>query len=154
MRILFVFPFLLFLLLMGCVSPALPSSQSNGSISRVCFENDSCVGVEVADTPELRAQGLMFRESLAADAGMLFAFEDSSIHGFWMKNTKIPLDMIWIDESFRVVDVQSAVPCLRDPCLVYVPMEDSRYVVELSAGQAQVRGIVKGTRVTFESEPA
>ena len=100
------------------------------------------VAVEVASDPDTRARGLMFRTSVPEGRGMLFLFTESGVHSFWMKNTLVPLDIIWIDERGLVVDVQAHVPpCEADPCPSYEPAGDSRYVLELGAGQAERHGV-------------
>jgi len=91
--------------------------------------------VEVADTPETLARGLMFRDSLAKNEGMLFVFPDVGIHSFWMKNTKIPLDIAWISADKIVVDIQSMMPCETDPCPSFVPQKEALYALEVPAGQ-------------------
>ena len=73
-------------------------------------------------TPEEQAQGLMFRESLTENTGMLFPFPDKGVHRFWMKNTMIPLDMIWMDADGKVIFVSADTPpCKADPCPSYGP---------------------------------
>lgn len=89
--------------------------------------------METATTPEQRQQGLMFREYLDAQAGMLFVFEYDAPYAFWMKNTKMSLDIIWIDSEWRVVDSTTALPCEDDPCPSYYPRADARYVLEINA---------------------
>ena len=74
-----------------CFSGCFVSEQE-----KVCFQ-DNCFNVELVATPGERAKGLMFRRSLGYKQGMLFVFEDESIHSFWMKNTFIPLDIIWLN---------------------------------------------------------
>ncbi len=90
--------------------------------------------VEVADTQAEREQGLMYRESMKADEGMLFVFQENDQHNFWMKNTLIPLDMVWISEDKKVVDVQAAEPCTQMPCTIYKPAGKSSYVLEVLQG--------------------
>lgn len=92
---------------------------------------DRVFSVEIADEHKERRQGLMFRESLAKDAGMLFVFEKTAIYPFWMKNTLIPLYMIWISEDLTVVDMQRAVPCKTETCPQYVPSGMAKYVLEI-----------------------
>ena len=102
--------------------------------------------VELALSNPQMEQGLMFRHSLAADAGMLFDFKSPIPVTMWMKNTLIPLDMVFLDASLRVVDVhERAVPLSLDPIAAKVP---ARYVIELNGGTAARLGIKSGDRVT------
>lgn len=104
----------------------------------VCF-NDVCKMMEVAVTPAQRQFGLMEREYLPADRGMLFAFPVDGRYSFWMKNTWIPLDMIWLDHTKEVVYIERHVPpCETDMCPSYGPDMPTRYVVEVAAGQADL----------------
>lgn len=106
------------------------------------------VAVEVASDPDTRARGLMYRPQLAEGRGMLFLFPGIGRYSFWMKDTLIPLDIIWIDEDGRVVDVQDNVPpCRGDPCPSYEPAGDARTVLELGAGQAEQHGVRPGTAI-------
>lgn len=88
--------------------------------------------VEIVDTPKLRRQGLMNREYLAEDEGMLFVFEHTAVYPFWMKNTLIPLQIIWINEEGLVVDAHNAVPCKTEVCPNYVPQAEAKYVLEIA----------------------
>jgi uncharacterized membrane protein (UPF0127 family) len=118
---------------------------------RVVFPNGFAVAVEIAATPELRAQGLMFRDHLNPASGMLFFFPENGVYDFWMKNTLIPLDMIWIDEGRKIVHIKSDVPpCRADPCPSYDPAVEARYVLEVAAGEAGKRGFRVGDVVRFE----
>jgi uncharacterized membrane protein (UPF0127 family) len=93
----------------------------------------------------------MYRSSLSPDRGMLFIFPETDVHSFWMKNTLVPLDIIWIDESLEIVHVERDVPpCKADPCASYPPKRPAKFVLELAAGQASSRGIGEGDRVTIE----
>jgi uncharacterized membrane protein (UPF0127 family) len=113
-----------------------PADLSLSLDSVVCKE-DRCVIVEIADTPALRQQGLMFRKELSDDMGMRFVFERSGKYPFWMKNTLIPLDMLRVDEQMRVVEIVTAQPCTADPCPSYGGTEFARYVLEINAGRAK-----------------
>lgn len=105
----------------------------------VSFENKS-FQVELAQTDEERQQWLMNREFLDEDRWMLFIFPNEWIHSFRMKNTLIPLDMIRInaiDWESRVVDIQTAQPCVTDECEIYKPAWDSLFVLEINAWLAE-----------------
>jgi uncharacterized membrane protein (UPF0127 family) len=103
------------------------------------------VRVEIAATPSARAKGLMYRTALADGEGMLFVFDETKDHGFWMKNTFIPLDMIFIDEQLVVAGVhEHAVP--QSTKTVSIGKE-SRYVLEVPGGWAARHGIAAGARV-------
>ncbi len=106
------------------------------------------VQVEVADTDAARTRGLMWREHLADGAGMLFIFPDVEERAFWMQNTLISLDMLFLDEAWRVVGILEAVPPLnREPRSVGKP---SRYVLEVPAGWVAKKGIRVGAVVRAE----
>ena len=89
--------------------------------------------VELAITPEQRETGLMNRTNLPERSGMVFVFEQEDIYKFWMKNTLIPLDMIWLSSGMQVVDVQEAIPCTTPDalCTIYTPKAPATYVVEI-----------------------
>lgn len=106
------------------------------NLSEICFE-ETCWNVEVADTPESRALGLMFRESLSENSGMWFVFPETGIYSFWMKNTLIPLDIIWINSEFEVVFIANAVPCEEDPCKGYNFEVPAKYILEVNSGTAE-----------------
>ncbi|RMD66362.1 DUF192 domain-containing protein [Candidatus Pacearchaeota archaeon] len=123
----------------------------NFSEARVCFHSSNCLNVALARTPEQRRKGLMFVESLPRNAGMLFVFERSAKHGFWMKNTLLALDIIWINSSLDVVDFKTAEPCKSEQCKIYYPNSEAKYVVEASAGFAAKANLKLGdkARVIF-----
>lgn len=101
--------------------------------------------VEVARTQSERQNGLMYRTNLASDEGMLFLMDDDSTHPFWMKNTPLSLDLIFIDRNFEVVDVHhQATPYSEEAIYSKRPYF---YVVEINGGIAQSRGIRAGTPV-------
>ncbi len=107
--------------------------------------------VEVMVNDQDRAMGLMFRPSLPQDRGMLFVFQRPDFHGFWMKNCRFPIDMVWLDEQKRVVHVAEAVPpCKSDPCPSYEPLRQALYVLELNAGQARREKAAVGSLLRFE----
>ncbi len=109
------------------------------------------VAVELARTDAERSRGLMHRASLADEAGMLFLFDETAEHGFWMKDTLIPLDMIFIGDDGRIVGVvERAAPRSTESRSVGAP---SRYVLEVNGGWTRARGVKAGDRVRFENVP-
>lgn len=108
-------------------------------------------GVEIAQTAAERTRGLMFRESMSQDQGMFFVFDDDTVRNFWMKNTLIPLDMIFVDKDGKVVSVSENVqPCKEKNsalCPSYSSILPARYVLEINAGLAQLHHIQTGSRM-------
>src|SRR4026209_1381366 len=104
--------------------------------------------VEVADTPAKRTMGLQYRKELGSDRGMIFLFPAESPQTFWMKNTPIPLDMIFIDHERKIVGIiEQTVPFSLDTRSVGVP---SQFVLEINGGLAKRHGIQTGDRVRFD----
>lgn len=118
--------------------------------------NGQNVKVEIARTPAQRSKGLMFREYLGEDSGMLFIFDTEAKHSFWMANTKIPLDIIWISRDGIIVDISANTPpCtetgnLRAMCKTYPPKQKALYVLEVNGGWTQRYGIQIGDSVVFK----
>jgi uncharacterized membrane protein (UPF0127 family) len=111
--------------------------------------------VEIAATPAEQAHGLMDRTSMPADHGMLFVFPQAQPLTFWMKDTLIPLDMLFFDEAHRLVTVRADVPpCEADPCPTYASTAPARYVLELNAGTAAKLDLRKGDVITFSDVPS
>nr|WP_255494786.1 DUF192 domain-containing protein [Luteibacter sp. Sphag1AF] len=109
---------------------------------------------EFATDDASREHGLMDRKHLAPDHGMLFVFPDDEPRSFWMKNTLIPLDILYFDGSRRLVSMQLNVPpCQADPCAVYPSTGNARYVLELAAGTASGLALKPGDTFTIEGEP-
>ncbi|MCX8021875.1 MAG: DUF192 domain-containing protein [Syntrophorhabdaceae bacterium] len=107
--------------------------------------------VELATTPEEHARGLMFRRSLCDSCGMLFIFEGEELRSFWMKNTYIPLDMIFIDAHLKVVHIEkNAKPLDERPIPSVKP---SKYVLEIKGGKTKKCGITVGGAVKFSNIP-
>ena len=151
------FPLLALLALSTCrASPPSPAAtDAPAAAPRIIMDSPSgrsaSVRVEVASTDTARERGLMLREKLGADDGMLFVFPEISDHVFWMKNTFIPLDMIFIEkdgEGGAVVGVvANAEPMTTTPRGVGAP---SRFVLEVNGGWSAAHGLARGDRVRFE----
>lgn len=107
--------------------------------------------VEIADTPATWERGLMERPSLAPDAGMLFVFPEVAPRAFWMMNTLIPLDMLFISAERRIINIQEqAVPCVPPrQCPTYQSTAPAQYVLEIPGGRARALAIVAGDTVHF-----
>ena len=107
--------------------------------------------VEIADTPAKREMGLQYRRELAADRGMIFLFPLESQQSFWMKNTPIPLDMIFISSDQKIVGIiERTVPFSLDALSVTAP---SQFVLEIKGGLSRSRNIGVGDAVHFERMP-
>lgn len=107
------------------------------------------VNAEVADTPAKSTQGLMYRKHLGEFKGMLFFFPIEQELTFWMKNTLIPLDIIFIDSNNTIVKIHQAEPCKSDPCTKYSSGNPSVYVLEVNKGFAEKYNIEEGYKVTI-----
>lgn len=116
---------------------------------------EATVTVEIAGTSSARETGLMYRKYLASDTGMLFIFPNESHHSFWMKNTFIPLDIIWISADKKIVYIEENVqPCkkfspMQDTCPTLSPSQNSLYVLEVNAGWADKNEVRVGDMVAF-----
>ena len=107
--------------------------------------------VDIADTRDKQALGLMFRESMAADHGMLFIFPAEAPRSFWMKNTRIPLDIMYFDEDFKLVSISADTPpCRVSRCPSYPSTAPAKYVLELNAGTASELGVGVGDRLVVD----
>lgn len=117
--------------------------------NQVCFESH-CFEVEIVKEEEELRRGLQGRSVLAENTGMLFIFPAGGRRSFWMKETLIPLDIIWMDYRRKVVTIaHNAPPCREDPCAVYVPQGDALYVLEVNGGLARRLGIDVGDAAKF-----
>ena len=107
--------------------------------------------VEIADSDEERARGLMFRDSMPDERGMLFIHDVEEPQAYWMKNTRIPLDILYFDNARKLVSQQRDVPActLGDGCPPYPSNAPARYVLELNAGQAEAMGLKDGAVLKF-----
>lgn len=108
--------------------------------------------VELAVDHPARMRGLMFREELPQDRGMLFVFEREQPLAFWMKNTLIPLDILYFDDSLRLVSISADTPPCRTPyCPNYPSARPARYVLELNAGQARALQLKPGAVLRIDT---
>jgi len=123
--------------------------DKRSEITEVCFDK-KCYNIETANTPIEREKGLMFRESLDKNSGMLFKFDDSDPHYFWMKNTLINLDLIGINEDLIIQDLKENLkPCSMSSCPSF-EIKGSRYVLEVNAGVIKDQELYLGQKVTLK----
>jgi len=123
-----------------------PSSKQ-GLGSEVCYK-EHCFSVELAKTLEERTNGLMFRKSLAENQGMLFVFGNEGNYPFWMENTMIPLDIIWIDKNQKVVFISADnKPCVVKKCPLITPGVKAKYVLEINAGLSKKIDLKTGDKL-------
>ena len=108
----------------------------------------SVVDIEVSDNNPRRARGLMYRKSLPADAGMLFVFDREEIQGFWMKNTYIPLDMLFVNADNEIITIHANTAPLKE--WNYASTQPALYVVEVNAGYCARKQITEGDKIIFE----
>ncbi|HEY3198737.1 MAG TPA: DUF192 domain-containing protein [Nitrospirales bacterium] len=128
-----------------------PRTSGKSDLITVVYPNGTRIQAELADTEEKRARGLMFREHLARDRGMLFIFSEPGQWSFWMKNTKVPLDILWLDHKKKIVDLAENIPgCVGDPCLQYQPAQEATYVLEVSAGTVGRQKLARGMQLSFD----
>lgn len=145
----FVFIIIFILMLVFVIKNNLNNSNSLKE-NKICI-NDYCFDVEIAKTQEERTRGLMYRESLDQDKGMLFIFDQEKEHSFWMKDTLIPLDIIWINKDMEIVYIEKNVQlCKEDPCERYKSDKPTKYVLELNAGQTDKANIKIGDRLLWK----
>ncbi len=114
----------------------------------IAGQENPVIFAEIADNDETRARGLMFRESLGPDEGMLFIFNDSQIRNFWMKDTYISLDIIFIDADKQIINIaENTTP--RITTRTYSSTAPAMYVLEVNAGRSQELGLTINTQLEF-----
>jgi hypothetical protein len=126
-------------------------AQAAGPRQKITFMPSGATALaECAETTAERARGLMFRTSMGEREAMLFSFEAPALQTFWMYHTRIPLTVIFIDDNFRIVDMQDMTPCpSEDPgaCPIYTSRLKARHAIEVNQGFAAKYGIKVGDRI-------
>jgi hypothetical protein len=124
--------------------------QEKGVIKKACYK-DHCFEVEVAKSKKEKRTGLMGKETLAENKGMIFLYSKPGIHSFWMKNTLVPLDIIWLDKNQHVIYIKhNAQPCENGDCPSFGPDRPAKYVLEIQGGEAEKIGLEKGDKLHFK----
>lgn len=130
-------------------SKTIPQSNVMQTRQHTVYYGEHRLYVELATDPQSREQGLMYRTEMASDAGMLFIFETPSVLSFWMKNTYIPLDIIFLDANLRVVAVhENTTPNqINETYASFVP---AKYALETNAGWVQNSGLTEGDTLVIK----
>lgn len=124
--------------------------SQNENNKKVCFK-ENCYSVEIANTQEQREKGLMFREKIEKNQGMLFINESEGIYPVWMKNMNFPLDIVWLDKDMKTVYIyKNAQPCANE-CQNIVPDKMAQYIVEINAGEADKNKVKTGDILIFKN---
>jgi len=142
-----------------------PSSDANSDTDETSFRKDGSltffhtdgspeeiIEIEIADTEEARRRGLMFRQELGYNRGMLFIFERTSTGGFWMKDTPLPLDIMFIDEDSTIINIARRTTPFSEENIY--PDRPRLYVVEVRGGFAAMHGIEAGMTIDWTRDPA
>lgn len=140
-----ILPNFALLLLAATLCTACASEQSSVTLAGHSYS------VAIADDTAEQTRGLMFVEQMPEDHGMLFIFPDSQPRSFWMRNTLIPLDIIYFDADLRLVSIsKNARPCKTSRCDHYPSSGPAKYVLELNAGHADQLGLQVGDVLTLQ----
>ncbi len=138
---------LIFILLLSVFSFAYAEKLT----TKVCIKG-TCVVAEIADDDYKRQMGLMYRESLKEDDGMLFVFKEEDKYAFWMKNMLIPLDIIWISKDLKIVDISTNVLPCRKSCDDIIPKQAVKYVLEVNSGFVNRHKLNLGDKVFLDTK--
>ena len=124
-----------------------PFAALDGETRTLTLDEERFV-IELASTANSRQRGLMGRATLAAHRGMLFLYAEEAPRRFWMRNVRFPIDILYLDADWRIVErVVDAPPCLSMPCAEYPSGQPARYVLELPAGSSDRLGLTVGQRL-------
>ncbi len=128
--------------------PANIKLQTETNEAITIFINDQEFRAEIADTDEKRVLGLSGRENLPEDSGLLFIFPTSDYYPFWMKDMNFPIDILWIDENWTIVDITENVQPESYP-QTFRPQTPAKYVLEINAGLSKDLNIKRGDKIRF-----
>ena len=136
-------------------SPTSDSAPASGlGTMPVTYPDNTTIRAEVALNVLDQARGLMFRDELPPDSGMLFVFMEEAERSFWMYRTRIPLDILWLNANHEIVEISANTPpcreASRDDCPNYGGNAPAQFVLEIAAGQADAHGLKIGDRLRFE----
>ncbi len=146
-------PWLSLAVLSACGAPSPQPDQAAAPAVAITLPSGRMIQAEIADDPASRERGLMFRKSLPRGRGMLFVFPGETTLGFWMKNTLVPLDIVFLDSKGAVTHVAAGLqPPGPDVPDWAIPRASGygQYVLEIPAGEAKAEGLRAGSRLKFK----
>jgi len=145
--------FMLTMGLVACSRPNYNDAMRDLSAREVRLPNGKTIYAEVMMRPADMLRGMLFRDSLPADHGMIFVHGAPGKYPYWMHNVKIPLDIIWMDAQRRVVELSENTPPCKEKsalaCPNYGGKENAQFVLEMNGGAAAKNGIIVGSRIEF-----
>jgi hypothetical protein len=121
------------------------------NIPDTLYINKIEIPVEILDIPAERTKGLSGREYLAEDTGVLFVFEEPDRYGFWMKEMKFDLDIVWMDQNFKIVHIEEALTPDTYP-QIFEPESDTQYVLEVNSGFVEKNKLEVGLHFVVDSQ--
>ena len=134
--------------------PAMPATSTTSETPQAVTPGGTIINLELALTPEEIGQGLMYRPHLPEDSGMLFLFQQNRVPSFWMKDTMIPLDLLFLDGKGVILEIsENAQPCAVEPCPQFIPDHAAWAVLEVNAGFAVRHGLAAGDTLVFANVP-
>lgn len=144
-----LFIFLIFVYIQSYIKPQGGVADKDFAEIRI---NNVLIKAEIADTGEKRAVGLMNRTSLDNDSGMLFIFENEGYHQFWMKDTLISLEILFIDKNLTIVQILEMEPCRTSDwqCTIYSPNQPIKYALELNVNFSKLNNVKIGDKIKIE----
>jgi uncharacterized membrane protein (UPF0127 family) len=138
------------ILVLAVISVLAPAFCRGDQFVQIFLPNGKTITAELAITDYERARGLMYREKINPDQGMLFVFENEGRHSFWMKNMIISIDILWLNKAKKIVHIEERVPpCKGDPCPSYASKIPAMYVLELKAGSVKENGLKRFDSLEF-----
>lgn len=140
---------ILFLLVSSFLTLTLLADKKSKPKNMLCYQN-TCFEVKLAQTKAEKRKGLQGRRKLGQNQGMLFIYPKERQLSFWMKDTLIPLDIIWLNKNKEVIKIKhKAQPCKSEPCPTFEPEEKSQYVLEIKGGRSKEIGLKEGKKLKF-----
>lgn len=122
------------------------SGKTAHETASIIIGNDITITAEIANTPDKRANGLSGKDALPVNTGMLFIFDEKGYYAFWMKDMNFPLDIIWLDDQFSIIDMKEYVSPDTFP-MRFSPVSPAKYVLEANAGFAEGNNLAVGDTI-------